>query len=374
MTVKEASYRFEALDAFRGIAAIMVALFHFSVNGYLSKTNLLNNSWLFVDFFFVLSGFVISYGYINKIKNLDNLLFFIKKRFIRIYPLHLFMLILFVPFAIINIFMGIDLGNRFSFTYFLENLFLIQALGFASEETWNIPAWSISAEFYTYILFALLLITTSNKIRENIFIYLIISLISLLVLFNFSSMKDTFHLALFRCTYSFFLGIIALLIYKKFNIKWYFEWIILALILVFLSLHQIKSTSIYAFSSPILFFLAIIIFSHEKGHISKILKNNIFQILGKLSFSIYLTHAWFITVIKSLSVVCEKLFNFKYMYEFNGERFIDFGIGYLNDLIFIPYLAIVLFFSWLTYNYIEMYFQKLLLLKINKKGKKPINV
>jgi peptidoglycan/LPS O-acetylase OafA/YrhL len=48
--------RFAALDGWRGVCAVLVALHHFSANGTIAALPLIRNAWLFVDFFFVLSG------------------------------------------------------------------------------------------------------------------------------------------------------------------------------------------------------------------------------------------------------------------------------------------------------------------------------
>ncbi len=53
---------FLPLESLRGFAAISVALFHLSTNSHL-ELNFVKNAWLMVDFFFVLSGFVISLNY-----------------------------------------------------------------------------------------------------------------------------------------------------------------------------------------------------------------------------------------------------------------------------------------------------------------------
>ncbi len=55
--------RFEALDGWRGICACLVVLFHFHGYSPLNTSGLIRNSYLFVDFFFVLSGFVIACNY-----------------------------------------------------------------------------------------------------------------------------------------------------------------------------------------------------------------------------------------------------------------------------------------------------------------------
>ena len=89
--------RFEVLDIFRGIFSAMVVFFHMS---FFSATPVLNNNFiynsdLFVDFFFVLSGFVIAYSY-RQINTYRHLKVFLKKRVSRLYPLHLVMLLIFV--------------------------------------------------------------------------------------------------------------------------------------------------------------------------------------------------------------------------------------------------------------------------------------
>ena len=52
------------LESLRGIAAITVVLFHWEVNSILNN-NFTKNGWIMVDFFFVLSGFIIAYNYQN---------------------------------------------------------------------------------------------------------------------------------------------------------------------------------------------------------------------------------------------------------------------------------------------------------------------
>ena len=61
--VRGGEARFAALDSWRGIAALLVALLHFRFLGHFYSLDFVRNSWLFVDFFFVLSGFVITHAY-----------------------------------------------------------------------------------------------------------------------------------------------------------------------------------------------------------------------------------------------------------------------------------------------------------------------
>jgi len=60
--------RYVALDSLRGISALMVALYHCAI-APMSHLPILKNSYLFVDFFFVLSGFVIATSYGDRLSS-----------------------------------------------------------------------------------------------------------------------------------------------------------------------------------------------------------------------------------------------------------------------------------------------------------------
>jgi peptidoglycan/LPS O-acetylase OafA/YrhL len=86
------------LESIRGISALVVLLFHLkdSTNSLLIHNFLILNGKIFVDFFFILSGFVIAHSYSSKIYTFIDLLKFKFKRFLRLYPLHILTLIIFV--------------------------------------------------------------------------------------------------------------------------------------------------------------------------------------------------------------------------------------------------------------------------------------
>lgn len=291
--------RYEVLDSFRGIAALMVVIYHFEVDGLISNLNIVRNASFFVEFFFVLSGFVISVSSLNKLNNVSDVFQFMKKRLARIYPLHVFMLIMFIPFAIVAFTLNIDLGNRFSISSFISNIFLLQALGFNSGATWNIPSWSISTEYYTYLIFALFSLFLFFK--KIILTCITIATLSVFVLYFFSSMEDSSFLALFRCTYSFFLGVIAFRVHTYIKSNSLIELLIITILITVLSYSKINKNDMLAFLMPLFFFVVILIFSCQSGRISEFLLLPYFKILGGLSFSIYMIHGWFILLFKSLS-------------------------------------------------------------------------
>ena len=61
--------RFEALDSLRGVCAILVVMFHMPVASHWRDWGFIQHSYLFVDYFFVLSGFVIAHAYATRLKS-----------------------------------------------------------------------------------------------------------------------------------------------------------------------------------------------------------------------------------------------------------------------------------------------------------------
>jgi peptidoglycan/LPS O-acetylase OafA/YrhL len=96
-----ASGRFAALDGWRGIRALLVALHHLRLDGHAYDVPAIRNAYLFVDFFFVLSGFVISHAYSRKVDSFRNILVFVVRRFGRLWPLRMVVLMGFLMVQIV---------------------------------------------------------------------------------------------------------------------------------------------------------------------------------------------------------------------------------------------------------------------------------
>ena len=81
--------RFRALDGFRGLCALVVCLFHFPVYSHLmAPAFFLPNAQMLLDFFFVMSGFIIAASYGDKLKRWKDVETFAIRRFARLWPLH----------------------------------------------------------------------------------------------------------------------------------------------------------------------------------------------------------------------------------------------------------------------------------------------
>ncbi len=341
------------LESLRGIAALTVALFHFrsSSNSFLISNSFVQNGWVMVDFFFVLSGFVIAYNYLEKIKTFNNLFNFQIRRFLRLYPLHLLTLLLMLALEFsqyIKEFILSDIGKEAAFTNnnfvaFINNFFLTHAF-FEDKLTFNNPSWSISTEFFTYFLFGFLILIIKN-IRSLILMSLLIIIFS--GYFIFEDLNITNRYAIFRCIHSFFLGFLAFYIFnlKKIHINNWFVYFIFIFTCCAVCFLQIIPSILL----PSIFFLLIVSLVCSKGNIiKKILDYKILIFLGKISYGIYMIHylIW---------VIIEQILKLFFITNSNDEYMLDPIVG---TFVLITGLFIIIFLSNLLYNKIEMPFNK----------------
>jgi peptidoglycan/LPS O-acetylase OafA/YrhL len=125
------------LTSLRGIAAVAVTGYH--LFWMWAGVTFFSRAYLGVDFFFLLSGFVLAHVYQEGV----SLRSFFIARVARTYPLHLFMLVLFLP--------AFGKGPSYETFPLLCNLAMTQVI--CGVGSWNPPSWSLSAEWFAYLLF-----------------------------------------------------------------------------------------------------------------------------------------------------------------------------------------------------------------------------
>tara|TARA_B100000780_G_scaffold190928_1_gene134440 strand:- start:433 stop:1512 length:1080 start_codon:yes stop_codon:yes gene_type:complete len=350
------SRKISYLESLRGIAAIIVAISHLHINSFLNN-DFTRNSGLMVDFFFLLSGFVISLNYQDRIFTYKDIITFQTQRFFRLYPLHIFVLSLFVMLEIAKYiaeyYAGMSFNNQsFSsnnFSNFVQNIFLLHGF-YQDGVSWNGPSWSISNEFFTYIIFAVLVFFLNRDALK-------ISLISIFIvlLSSFFLYADIFISSFFaRCLLSFFLGVIVynLQNYLKFRLPNLLSYFIFIISIYFIyNSYEVKSDLLTYFVFA-LFLLSLV--KSDKGNLIKLaLDNRFFIYLGTISYSIYLVHSllW-IFYINALKLI------FGLNSSYDGDEYLDLVIenSMHSNIIMIIGLMILLLFSSLTYKHIEVYF------------------
>lgn len=163
--------RIHELDALRGIAALGVVFWHYGAHFdahplWQLLQPFYNAGFLLVDFFFVLSGFVIARAYWNP-KRQSHAWRNIWARIARLYPLHLLTLLVTVA-LVLTLPAGaqdVDFNQpNNNLKHLVLNLLLINQVGFQDGWSFNIPAWSISTEFVVNVAF-LAFIATSVRVR-----------------------------------------------------------------------------------------------------------------------------------------------------------------------------------------------------------------
>lgn len=150
----------DSLTAARGIAAWLVVLFHIrSGIPWLPAPVLtvIHKGYLAVDFFFILSGFVIWLSAREAFQGEGWRAYpaFLRRRMARIYPLYAVILLLTIAFAALLGLTGRAAGN-YPWAELPLHILMLQNWGFTPALSWNHPAWSISTEFAAYLLFPVL--------------------------------------------------------------------------------------------------------------------------------------------------------------------------------------------------------------------------
>ena len=173
---------YELLDGLRGVAAILVLFYHiFEGFSFAEVTNgdgdgiirVLNHGHIAVDFFFILSGFVISYAYDDRWKKMSTWQFF-KRRLIRLHPMLVMGAIIgTMAFAIVGFekWDGTTAPMGWVMTAMLLTMFMIPAVPGVPYEVrgngemfpLNGPAWSLFFEYIGNILYALIIRRLSTK-------------------------------------------------------------------------------------------------------------------------------------------------------------------------------------------------------------------
>jgi peptidoglycan/LPS O-acetylase OafA/YrhL len=140
----------QSLTSLRFFAALAVVLYH-SGSGFAAKAgvspkfiqNMLDNGWLGVPFFFILSGFILTYAHADLTFDRVQLKRFFVARFARLYPVYLLALMISIPFA-----------GHYDFATDWFQFFLLQSWFPGSGATdWNFVAWTLSVELLFYLVF-----------------------------------------------------------------------------------------------------------------------------------------------------------------------------------------------------------------------------
>ncbi len=300
----------KSLTSLRFVFALMVFLSHATFvtdaqSFFFQQRQWLKQGFVGVNFFFILSGFILSYTYFEKINTIKSFQWrrFYLKRFAKIFPSFWFSLLLSVFFA------AALWQHPNNIKILFANLFLIQAWLPDSYYQWflNPPAWSLSVEVFFYLLFPffILLVKKTSEFSFSLSVCALIGIQGIATYYfnEWALPKFWFYLFPISNLILFLTGILLFLITRNMKstimYKYATELELISLLLFGLAIWispVIPDT--FKFIGYYLPFAALVvfIFSFQKGVISYLLSQSIPVYLGKISFQFYLLHflsIWF---------------------------------------------------------------------------------
>lgn len=328
---------FDALDGLRGLAALGVALFHWllSFAGYLA-----------VDFFLVLSGFILAHRYLHGSDGTGSGRF-ILARLARLYPMHLFGLL---SYVLVLAWITGQLPRYPDGTLFTlaQQLTLTHNIGLNQHSlTWNIPSWSISVEFWLNLLFFCCISRQTKSLT-----LLLMSVASLVVIHSQTGHLDTtyqnyfqvLNSGLLRGWASFVLGVLAYRAYRQVSLLELNRGLLSAaemlaiLATLFLVFGLRPSSRPLELFAPFVFSAVVLLFSLQQGLLSFLAAR--LKWLGTISYSIYLNHLVVLMLV---------------------DTYLGSSLGLEHKPLTPVYLTALLLYSRLTYSCIELPGKQLLL-------------
>ncbi len=291
-----------ALTSLRFLAAFWVLTLHytdFMPLDFAALTGFFAEGKLGVDFFFVLSGFILTHVYLDRLERGAFLWQgFMLRRFARLYPLHVATFFVVVAYVTTGRLAGITFSVPEAYT--LEaawpNLLMLHAWGIQDHMSWNYVSWSISAEWFAYLLFLPLSLAVCRlpfgplgKIMAAV-----LGLVLAALLAEHAVGRPLTHLThdfgILRILPEFVLGIALYHAVRVWDLEPRHAGKVLAITLVtLLAVVHWRQGGVYA-----VLLLAFLIFAvaslARQGRLA-LLARPTFVYLGEISYAIYMTHA-----------------------------------------------------------------------------------
>jgi peptidoglycan/LPS O-acetylase OafA/YrhL len=294
-----------ALTSARGLAAWLVVLFHIreSIASLPPAAEaVLAKGYLAVDFFFLLSGFVIWLSWSGRVREggAGALPEFLRRRVARIWPLHLFMLALALCLALLLRATGRE-TPQFPFAELPLHVALVQNWGTTPALAWNDPAWSISCELAAYLLFPLLVLAIDwRRVPTRAILAAIAALLTLLhaafVLNGATILGEQIpRFGLIRCTFEFASGTAIGALWLRSREQWRAPAILAATTFVLAFAGFAIGLLPETLAVPAAFAALLLALALTAGKRGNVLEAGALHHLGEISYATYLGHflLWF---------------------------------------------------------------------------------
>lgn len=286
-----------ALTGMRGVAAWFVVLYHIrlSIAGLPTVIrDVLAKGYLAVDFFFLLSGFVIwlSWGERLRRDGWRAVPGFLRRRMARIWPLHLVMLVAAVMLAGALALTGRGDPADYPWGELPLHVMLVQNWGFTDRLTWNDPAWSISTELAAYLLFPLLVMAVDwRRLATGWLVAVAVGLVAGLhaAMADAPTLgTDIWRYGLVRCLFEFALGTVMCALWLRWRDR---PAPMPGAILVAAGLGAgLIAGAAETLVVPALFAVLLLALALSSGRSGNPLEGHLVHALGEVSYATYLAH------------------------------------------------------------------------------------
>ena len=366
------------LTPLRGIAALLTVIFHVDIvlsifKGKLLDQNdsqLISRMYLMVDFFFVLSGFIMCHvyaKYFDTTVNRHNFKKFAIARFARVYPLHIFSLFLTSFFLYILYQWGVKvtplIDAEHSVYSVVTNLLLLHSMNFHEWFTFTHASWSISVEWWMYMVFPFLvapfmklskpgrLLIAALCVAGYLVIgYVFVPLVTVPDSLSFLRPNGTppfrldvsYQFGFFRCLFGFVIGMMVYLSWKDNWGKKLFSSGYTVLILL-AGLFTCMHFGVLDVFTVLFFPFILLAAAYGNRNMNSLLGTKPLQKLGDWSFSIYLIHQPFLYQATALMQNPDK----------TGVELSNLSL-LTSWGICIGFIVFLLFVSYLSYRFIEL--------------------
>jgi peptidoglycan/LPS O-acetylase OafA/YrhL len=308
----ESKRHYEILDGLRGVAALAVVIFHcFEVFTFDNRfVQLMNHGYLAVDFFFLLSGFVIAYSYDDRWIKMTQWDFY-KRRLIRLQPMVVMgsligaALFYFQPSPPFPLIAGTPVWKMLLVMIIGATLIPIPVSwdirGWTEMHPLNGPAWSLFFEYVGNILYAVI-VRRFSKVLLGIFVGLAAVFLVQFVVWGgqgdviggWAINGRQLHIGFARLLYPFFAGVLLCRMGKLIHIKWAFGVCSLMILAIFWvprlgGAEHLWMNGVYE-SVCIIILFPLIVAIGAGGHINGKRAARFCKWLGDISYPLYITH------------------------------------------------------------------------------------
>lgn len=286
--------RFIALDSWRGLAALTIVFYHMGYFGWIAELTPFRYGWMLVDFFFILSGFVIAMSYGGRLAGGYPRGAFMLVRIGRVYPLHIAMVAVFVALEFL-VFRPL-LGESHPLEGLVRAVFLLDAFRTGAGNFYAPVSWAVAVELVLYAFAAVLF----GRGRWALALAVLLagaSAWALLTGFNVSG----FGRLLQRGLLGFPLGVLAYWLHAR--------WRAIEPGAAMLTLAELALTGLFLWimwlpgktaawipGMCVLYAAMVLVFARDGGAVSRVLQLRPLVWLGQMSFALYMVHLVYIIV------------------------------------------------------------------------------